>query len=334
MIVGHSFYLSGSGRTQPSVGGYPLATVGVLIFFSISGYLISASWRRAPQFRQYFAARALRIFPALLVVVLVTTFVIGTSASTQPIGEYLVRRETWTYLGNGVLRFQQGLPGVWTDLPDRAANGSLWTLPIEFFCYLLVPAVLVMRGRWRYSSVVLLAGTALFITFTPSVGDRNVWNTSVSETATMGLFFLGGALLQVLHARGHQFKFHLAVPLLVAHLVAVAVFPGFQWHFGWLTLPYVVLWAGLSSTRGLRTVGRRGDLSYGMYLWGWPVQQCVVNVFGTLPLLLNLVLVLVIAGLLAGGSWRFIEAPALAFKGRFGLAGKPRVSTEPVERWS
>ena len=320
VIWGHSFYLSRSRYEPPWIAGYPVATLGVVIFFSISGYLITASWQRTPDLRSYFAARCLRIFPALLVVVLCSVLLIGPLVTSLPLGDYLQRRDAWTYLGNAMLRFQQPLPGVWDDHPDRSVNVSLWTLSVEFVCYLMVPAVLLLRRSLQPLAVLAVLGSAVVVTFIPGLAGLRLWNTHLGGVATMGLFFLAGALLRVWYVRGHKFRLDVALALLVAHFVLVEAVPGFQWHFGWVTLPYVVLWIGLASVPVLRSAGRRGDFSYGLYLWGYPVQQVVVDLFGHLPAWQNLPLVLLLTGGLAVASWRLVEAPALRWKERIGGA--------------
>lgn len=320
VIWGHSFVLVGDER-GPRFAGYPIQTLGVVVFFVISGYLITASWQRTSRLRSYLVARCLRIFPALLVVVACSVFVIGPLVTSLPLGEYFARRDAWTYLGNGLLRFQQPLPGVWDDHPDRSVNGSLWTLPVEFLCYLLVPAVVVLRRRPRTIAVVGLVCGAVLITFSAAAGSLQVWNTVAGGVAIMGLFFVAGALLRAWHVRGHRFRASIALGLLTAHLVLVQVVPEFQWHFGWFTLPYVVLWVGLTSVPVLRSAARWGDFSYGLYLWGYPSQQLVIDLFGPLPVWQNFPLGLLLAGALAVGSWRLVEAPALRWKGR--LAGAP-----------
>ena len=135
VIFGHAYHIVGRPFENPVVAGYPVQTLGVIIFFSISGYLITASWSRTRNPVSYLAARSLRIFPALVVVVLVCMFVIGPVVSVLPNSQYFDAPNFWSYLGNIILRPQYELPGVWGDHPyPNAVNGSLWTLPAEFFC--------------------------------------------------------------------------------------------------------------------------------------------------------------------------------------------------------
>lgn len=316
VIWGHSYGLRGDWAGSPVLAGYEVQTLGVIVFFSISGYLITASWNRNPQVVPFLLARCLRIFPALVAVVGLTTLVLGPLVSVLSPNEYVARRESWSYLGNAALRFQQTLPGVWEDLPARWVNGSLWTLPIEFLCYLLVPATLLLAPRPRTAVVAVMTAAAVLITFWPTAESVHLWNTRIHEVATMGLFFVAGALLRTWQVRGHRFRPEVAASLLAAHVLLVYVAPGFQWHFGWLTLPYAVLWLGTSDLPLLRSAARDGDFSYGLYLWGFPVQQLVVDRLGVLPTGINLVVVLSLTAALAFVSWHVIERPALQMKHR------------------
>ena len=78
VVLGHSYVLSGKPVAPPVIFDVPIHTLGVFVFFIISGYLITKSWLRRPQWKSYLAARSLRIFPALIVAVLL--FILGALA--------------------------------------------------------------------------------------------------------------------------------------------------------------------------------------------------------------------------------------------------------------
>ena len=67
----------------------------------------------------------------------------------------------------------------------------------------------------------------------------------------------------------------------------------------------------------ISSAGRYGDISYGLYLYGFPVQQLVAwRLHGTLPVPVQIVIALIGAGACAFVSWRLIEEPALRLKPR------------------
>lgn len=138
VIVGHMHILAGG--MAPELYGIPIHEVGVDIFFIIGGYLIARSWMRGPDFAKYICRRIFRIFPALFFCVCITVFLVGPLATSLTLGEYFSDRLTWKYLMNIFLSTNHALPGVFADNPYPAAvNGSLWSLPVEFMMYFLLP---------------------------------------------------------------------------------------------------------------------------------------------------------------------------------------------------
>jgi peptidoglycan/LPS O-acetylase OafA/YrhL len=102
--------------------------------------------------------------------------------------------------------------------------------------------------------------------------------------------------------------------MLVLWAVAFIVLPELSFLIALIAVPIAVLAFGRAETPVLRSVHRIGDLSYGTYLWSYPVQQLVIERFDPLPLGVNLAVVVAIALLLAVLSWNLIEKPALTLK--------------------
>lgn len=317
VIFGHAYHIVGRPFENPIVAGYPVQTLGVVIFFSISGYLIAASWSRTPNLVTYFAARSLRIFPALIVVVLVCMFVIGPLVTVLPSSQYFDAPNFWSYSGNIILRPQYELPGVWADHPyPNAVNGSLWTLPAEFFCYLLVPLVFIFPKVARIPVIGLLLAWSVWYSMTPPLESMVIWHSRISDNALMWVFFAMGAILRLLVERGMRFRTDVAVGLLAVFLVIAGTLPQHTTKVAWVFLPYVVLTIGLASTPYVRRASRYGDLSYGLYLWAFPVQQLVIDVWGVQRMSVNLVVVTAITALLAFASWHVVEHPSMRLKDR------------------
>ena len=140
VIYGHCNILF--GYSPPLILGMNISSIGVTIFFSLSGFLVTDSWERQPRLTSFFIKRSLRIFPALIVVTLLTTFVLGPLMTRDVLSEYLRNPQTWDYLRNALLYISYSLPGVFAEnIYKDAVNGSLWSLPPEFFCYICVAAI-------------------------------------------------------------------------------------------------------------------------------------------------------------------------------------------------
>ena len=145
VIYSHAFPLSGNGYngelfvklTNSQMSG---GSIGVGIFFLMSGYLIAKSWDGNPNIAQFVRKRILRIIPGLMVCVLVSMLVIGPIYTALPIKEYFFHNDTISYIKNVFLwetRFTLG--GTFVGLPyANVINGSLWTLKYEIRCYLIL----------------------------------------------------------------------------------------------------------------------------------------------------------------------------------------------------
>jgi peptidoglycan/LPS O-acetylase OafA/YrhL len=150
VVFGHSFDLV--RRPEPLAPTLELTwgTIGVLIFFSMSGFLVARSWATGPRLVEFATKRALRLLPALFVSSLVCAVVLGPLVTTEPLRSYLDDPATKTYvLDNSLLQTVYALPNVFGNLPfPGTVNGSLWTLPIEAKAYAFV-AVVGLLGLLR-----------------------------------------------------------------------------------------------------------------------------------------------------------------------------------------
>lgn len=318
VVLGHAYVLTGSTVRPPKLAGYGVQTLGVVIFFSISGYLIAESWNRSRDVLTYAAARCLRIFPALVVVVVVSAYVVGPFVTFLPAGDYIQHEQTTHYLHNILLRPAYALPGVFTELPYASAvNGSLWTLPAEFFCYLVVPLVLALPRSSRPVVVMVLLVASLWYSLTAGPGSMIVYDTRIADAAAMWVFFAAGVALRLAHDRhATLFRADVAAGLFAVYLTVVAVDRNVVEAVSWVVLPYVVLTVGLARTPFVCRAARFGDLSYGTYLWAFPVQQTVIYLIGVQRMSVNLVVVTAASALLALLSWHAVEKPALRLKRR------------------
>lgn len=308
VLLSHSYALV--GRVEPGVGGQSVGNIAVLVFFAISGYLIAQSWSREPRLALFAAKRALRIMPALIAVLLLSALVIGPLVTTAPLSSYFSSADTWRYVtDNAVMHTTYDLPGVFTANPfPGVVNGSLWTLKHEVLCYALL-AALGLCGLLRRRAVAtgvliaLIAGLAVARTSGPAFFDQ-----SELERA-----FCVAALLQVWRDV-IPWSRAAAVALVVAWIAAADTAAG-----AWLAvtaIPYATIVAAGALPAAAERPLRGVDVSYGVYLWAFPVQQVLVQVAGIdRPALLSAVALPVTAAC-ALASWFLVEHPALRLKSR------------------
>ncbi len=314
VVVGHAWPLTGRDGA-PTIAGVLMSTTAVFVFFSISGYLIATSWKRSPQIVPFLRHRVARIFPALTVVIVITVFGVGPVVSTLQPQAYFHSSEPWRYLSGLLLAPTYSLPGVFTENPSSAVNGSLWTLGPEFICYLLVVAVgsMCWRFRPRLANQVqpfVFAGLACGLGAVAWAGP----DSSLRAAAGAMTFFTVGAVIAYLPIL--RLPLWALPPIAALWLAAGLISRNAGMSAGWIAIPILVLALGLRAVPILRSAGRFGDLSYGTYVWAFPIQQLVSARFPTLPLPTNIAIVLIVTLTLATISWRLIEEPSLKWARR------------------
>lgn len=221
--------------------------LGVDAFFSLSGFLICGALLRDGSLLRYVQHRTLRILPALVALSLVTVFVVGPLVTTDSL--YLQRSQTYGYLmGGTVYGARYLLPGVFTSLPVTVVNGSLWTLPLEVTCYVVLLGLSWCGAlNWRGLATVMFGCLALHLNDVFPRGET-LYGMEVLHLDRLGTLFLGGALLATLQ---DKLKFSGWLALAAAAVIAVAGWLDLpDWH-GWaraylLLFPYVVIATGLS----------------------------------------------------------------------------------------
>lgn len=143
LLVLYSHGFAVAGLPEPVIGAFcSFGSLGVFIFFAISGYLVSTSWLSDSNLLRFAVRRSLRIIPGLAVVILLSTFVLGPIVTTLPIATYLGHPTTYRYLENIALYVNYTLPGCFEHVPlANAVNGSLWSLPPEVLVYVFLGAL-------------------------------------------------------------------------------------------------------------------------------------------------------------------------------------------------
>lgn len=148
----------------------------------------------------------------------------------------------------------------------------------------------------------------------------NALPTGMAAVATAMAFFAAGAVLASWPA-GRFVRTAPALVALAAWLIVGMLSIEAGKALAWLVVPYSVVAFGTCSTPVVRAAGRFGDVSYGLYLWGFPVQQLVVSLLGPLAIWLDLLVVVPVALALAVLSWRLVERRALALRSSASATG-------------
>ncbi|GEA89974.1 acyltransferase family protein [Cellulomonas cellasea] len=334
VLVAHGWYLAGIG-IGPQVNGENMGGWAVIGFFAISGYLITAS-RLSNPLGAFLVHRVARIFPAFLVCLVVTAVVFG------PVGFYAAHGTLDAYLttgttpgfyvfGNAGLRIVAwDVAGTPTGVPYPGAwSGSLWTLYYEFQCYLIVAAVLCLgwarRSAWVIGLMLALsiAVYANMDTLLPYVNGSNEFKYLFKLLP----FFLAGALLRMVR---HRLVLSWPLALLATAVATPLVLLIDVWgpQLASPFIAYVVLWLGAVTPSP--ALVRKHDISYGVYIYAWPVQQLLALAgLHTLPLPVYDLLALLGTIPLAVASWLLVERPVLRAARRSTETAGPRAVPRP-----
>ncbi len=335
VLVSHSFpFALGIGADEPGRRslGMSLGSIAVDVFFVTSGFLVTASLARSRTLLEFAIARILRIFPALIVVVLCTVFGLGLYFTTSSAPAYLADSRTHQYL----IKCSTLLFGVTFDLPGvfernpypQAVNGSLWTLTPEVRVYAILAMVWVgarmaaRPERTFRAAVIGCALAALLFVLATHFGARPRENAF----SLLLLMFFAGAACYVMRER---IVLSRTISLALAAVLTGCGIAREQSLFFLVyvaSLPYLLLTAAYLPSGLIRRYNRAGDYSYGLYLLAAPVQQSLAALVPGITVPRMVLLTSLLAVSLATLSWRCIERPALSFKARY-RARAPRGRT-------
>jgi peptidoglycan/LPS O-acetylase OafA/YrhL len=324
VIVSHAFsVVSGRVEDEPLTLSttFTLGEHAVNGFFAISGFLVTMSFDNRG-WRDYVVARTLRIAPALIAATLVVALVLGPALTRLPLAAYLGDSGTWRFIAGTLTTFKSSapLPGLFEANPYRFPMGTVWTLKYETFCYIGVFAAgLIGLFNRRWPSLIVAAGLGLAVAGLDLVHPDATKGLQTALRLTY--IFAAGSALYV-----WRDTIRLSAPALVALIAATALL---HTTFAFRLLlfsaeAYGMILLALAPRLTHRRLAIANDLSYGTYLYGWPVQQSLFALFpaavGAALLLPAVALTLAVAAL----SWFLVEKPALALKGR--IIGRRKIS--------
>jgi peptidoglycan/LPS O-acetylase OafA/YrhL len=293
-------------------------SVGLYIFFVISGFLVTASYQRRGSLIAFAKARALRIYPGLIVCTLISALILGPCFSSAQVVDYFESSYTWSYLGNvgSLYGYAPTLPSVVFN--DRkwgiVVNGSLWSIFVEARLYVVVAlfgvfGLLDRRARANIAIAVLFLVNLL-------VPNALPFFETTRDTAMVSAFFALG-VLAYLNRIDVPLKGAALALLALSCLLSRANDPAYQ-VFAGATLVYAVFF--IAYLPKIRLPHFVQDYSYGIYLYGWPVKQVLAHFLPCLGPVGMMALALPISWCLGALSWFLVEKRALQWK----EAGSPR----------
>lgn len=306
VLISHHYALRGEKEpTFFSFGSY--GSVAVTIFFVISGYLVSKSCLNSISFVSFMEKRIRRIFPALVVCCFIMVFFVIPFFTNLDLWSYFTSGNTYVMFGNGILLLGVKPNNIFTDfIYPHSINGSLWTLPYEFFFYILIGGVIVSIKNYRAPLLIFFLSFVISIyvhrNFSPS--DFQIYSIRLDRVFKLLFVFSLGSLLAHTEKswNNRQVKFFLtAVSVIV---IFCQYTRGDFFIIGNIALSFLIIVIAMSFKDPL--IRNRFDISYGIYIYAFPVQQIIINKV-PMPFLWSLLLTCMVTVLFATASWVLVE---------------------------
>jgi peptidoglycan/LPS O-acetylase OafA/YrhL len=254
-------------------GYLSFGSLAVGIFLLMSGYLIASSVERRRTLCNFFGARCSRIFPQLIFVVFSCAFIGGPLFSSLPLAQYFADVNTWLYLLNAIFIMHHALPGVFEkNIYPYVVNGALWILSIEFFCYILAYILFFFcQKHWKYFYIILsiiFSGIVIFFIFI----HPNVLLVTIIRPILLFLIGMGAYV--------YRNKIYMSIHLAIAFGIAFVIFVYLRLDVLAMLVcfPYVFFYVAFATKHKIFTHPYFRENSYGLYLWGWPVEQALCQI--------------------------------------------------------
>lgn len=291
VIVAHSypiFFGIGSSDiiTSKLLKTESLGGIAVIGFFVLSGFMITQSILHCRNMKEFILKRIIRLFPALIVMLLLTIFVLGPMVYDGNLSDYFKNGSVWKYLGQNINLFGNtayAIDGVFTNNPYPAAiNGSLWTLKHEFILYIVL-MILSMCTVLKNRKTMLVLTAVSIITYVLSIPLSPIFNhmsyigviMEINEFVKLAMYFFIGSSIYL-----YRDKIKMSFPyfILAVIILLVGVSLNATKYVLIMTMPYIIMYLGTFKIKK-DILKKVGDFSYGMYIYAFPIQQLLVFFF-------------------------------------------------------
>lgn len=308
VIYGHAFYLFNNNGEQDLVRKYcgvDSGSASVYLFFFLSGMFISASYIKSNSWKKYTLMRMFRIWPALIVCIVLTVFVIGPIFTTINLANYFGSKQTWLFFFKNItlIKFEPHLPGVFEHNHfNGSVNGSLWTLPNEMRCYLMVLLIGLtglLNRKFIPLTIFILFGTLFYVLNALLIGQ-------IGQV----VFFTAGMA-------AYSFKEYILVDVKIAIVLILLTIlfkyfvPSIFFVAFFTSLIYSSLVFG--TAKFSLKFKLSGDFSYGLYIYGFLIQQIIASLYPKIQSLESIIITIPIVLFISIWSWYIVELPLINY---------------------
>jgi peptidoglycan/LPS O-acetylase OafA/YrhL len=313
VIYGHAYALAPELGQSDFIGrhlGFDYSgSLAVKIFFFLSGLVLTNSLLLKRDPTSFIVSRFFRIWPAFTFVIIASAFLIGPIMTTYTINEYFNNILTYDYiLKNLFMHINFELPGVFTNNTyGNAINGSIWTLPYEIAAYIVLLS-LFMIGIFTNKKIATFI--FILILLDPLLGNKIAltWLPQVSEITLLAPCFAFGSILAI-----YKNEIEINITVLIGVWLLYYSFNASTYSFYFFYLALFISILFISSLSWVIKMRPKADISYGIYLWGWPVQQIISILYKEQGVVFNQSSSILISILLGFISWYLIEKRSMAY---------------------
>lgn len=319
VLISHSFLVVGGERALEPLARSTPFTLGqhaVNVFFALSGLMLARSLARDSSIPRFLWARFLRVFPGLLAYGVIFALVVGPLFTSLPLARYVFDWHTVAYPLAVLVQFDGALPphGIFEHTPfGPEANLPLWTVRYELLAYVVLASAFAagfLRTRMQ-TALCLGLVAALFLAVEQFAARPLPQDAFLHHLARYAVCFMLGVTAYRMRSQLRLSAWGVLAGFVCLLLVRSTPLEQLAWF---VLTAYAALLLGSLSFGRLTAWTRHNDVSYGTYIYGWPVQQVLVSLLPaiTAPQLAVLAMAIVPAvGLL---SWRLVEQPSLRLK--------------------
>ena len=310
VLIFHTIALSSGSDTAIWTGPFRFVPATILpMFFALSGFLVTGSLQRV-RLHQFITLRLVRLIPALAVEITLSALIIGLLVTTLPLPAYFSDALVWKYFLNIVGYIHYFLPGVFGDnIYPRVMNGQLWTIPFEFECYfsLTILSLISIFRRRAWFTIIVFVGCVTATIFTIETHMGGDYENNLPGRMLVASFL--AAVSIYLYKDRLPFS-NLAGLTSLAIAMFLLDYPQLC-YLAPFPIAYGTVWLGLMRPPAIPF----GDLSYGVYLFHFPVEQTLMHFFPAIHAWwLLTILSLPLTAMFAWLSWTLVEQPVLSRK--------------------
>lgn len=318
VLYSHSFYLYTGKQHSENKGEiiYTLTngqldggSLAVNMFFVISGFLITMSWFNNPSIYAYSIKRLFRIFPGLLGVTIFVVIIMAPLISHNLVEYYnnLLFKNIIKDLLNMTIS-PDTVQNIFSSLYSKAINGSLWTLRYEVCCYILI--LILGFTKLLNKLIVILLFVAFFsIYILQTYGYLDLTRGAIPVPRLFSYFLLG----TLLYFFKDDIIFSKKYIILSCVLLIIFIKLGILNAYIIFGLSYLLFAFIYSSTIKLHNFGKYGDLSYGIYIYAFPLQQLTLYLFRDISFIMYMAVSFAMTISMSFLSWHLIEKTSLNF---------------------